>query len=271
MLFGSNGVSVWIMMFGVMFQLFNVFDCNGCKVDIMFGYDDVVSYMSVFNFWGQIIGCYVNCIVCGCFMFDGKFYQFLFNDKINMLYGGIVGFDKYVWIIVLVESGVQVKVVMIMISFVGDQGYFGMFVVKVIYVFDDKGVFMIDFDVISDVLIIVNFINYVLFDLVGEGFVIGIYGQCLMIFVCCFMFVDVMLILIGELKFVVGIVFDFIKGWMLLDGFCDGCDLQIVVGCGWDYNFVFDKGVIFEFGLVVCVEDLVLGCVLEVLIIEFGV
>ncbi|PWG71571.1 galactose-1-epimerase, partial [Enterococcus hirae] len=67
---------------------------------------------------------------------------------------------------------------------------------------DESGNLGIVFDVKIDKLIIVNMINYVIFDLGGEGLIDGVLGYVLMILVKVYILVDVNLILIGELKLV---------------------------------------------------------------------
>ncbi len=268
---GSNGVSARIMTLGATLQSFNALDRNGKTADITLGYDDAASYISAPNFWGQTIGRYANRIAGGRFTLDGKPYQITLNDKTNTLHGGTVGFDKHVWKIVSVTNGAQAKVVMTLTSPDGDQGYPGTLEVKVTYALDDKGALTIDFDATSDAPTIVNLTNHALFDLAGEGSATGIYGQRLTIPARRYTPVNATLIPTGEMKPVAGTVFDFTKGRALSDGIRDGHDPQIVIGRGWDHNFVLDKGATPEPGLAARVEDPASGRVLEVLTTEPGV
>ncbi|MES3099316.1 aldose epimerase family protein [Sphingomonas faeni] len=268
---GTNGVSARIMTLGATLQSFNAPDRNGKTADITLGYDDAASYVTAPNFWGQTIGRYANRIAGGRFMLDGKPYQITLNDKTNTLHGGTVGFDKHVWKIVSVTNGAQAKVVMTLTSPAGDQGYPGKLSVKVTYALDDKGALTIDFDATSDAPTIVNMTNHALFDLAGEGSATGIYGQRLTIPAQRYTPVNATLIPTGELKPVAGTVFDFTRGRALSDGIRDGRDPQIVIGRGWDHNFVLDKGATPQPGLAARVEDPASGRVLEVLTTEPGV
>ncbi len=268
---GSNGVSAHIMTLGATLQSFNAPDRNGRSADITLGYDDAASYISAPNFWGQTIGRYANRIAGGRFTLDGNPYQITLNDKTNTLHGGSVGFDKHVWKIVSVTNGAQAKVVMTLTSPAGDQGYPGTLAVKVTYALDDKGALTIDFDATSDAPTIVNLTNHALFDLAGEGSATGIYGQRLTIPASRYTPVNATLIPTGEMKPVAGTVFDFTKGRALSDGIRDGRDPQIVIGRGWDHNFVLDKGITAEPGLAARVEDPASGRVIEVLTTEPGV
>ncbi len=268
---GTNGVSARIMTLGATLQSLNAPDRNGKVADITLGYDDAASYASAPNFWGQTIGRYANRIAGGRFTLDGKAYQLPLNDKTNTLHGGTVGFDKLVWKIVSVTNGAQAKVVMTLTSPAGDQGYPGTLMAKVTYALDDKGALTIDFDATSDAPTIVNMTNHALFDLAGEGSATGIYGQRLTIPARRYTPVNATLIPTGEMKPVAGTVFDFTKGRALSDGIRDGRDPQIVIGHGWDHNFVLDKGATREPGLAARVEDPASGRVLEVLTTEPGV
>jgi aldose 1-epimerase len=268
---GANGVSARIMTLGATLQSFNAPDRNGRAADITLGYDDAASYVTAPNFWGQTVGRYANRIAGGRFTLDGKTYQLPLNDKTNSLHGGTVGFDKHVWKIVSVTSGAQAKVVMALTSPAGDQGYPGTLAVKVTYSLDDKGALTIDFDATTDAPTIVNMTNHALFDLAGEGSGGGIYGQRLTIPARRYTPVNASLIPTGELKPVAGTVFDFTRGRALSDGIRDGRDPQIVIGRGWDHNFVLDKGATPEPGLAARVEDPASGRVLEVLTTEPGV
>ncbi|PZO73249.1 MAG: galactose-1-epimerase [Sphingomonas taxi] len=268
---GTNGVSARIMTLGATLQSLNAPDRNGKVADITLGYDDAASYASAPNFWGQTIGRYANRIAGGRFTLDGKAYQLPLNDKTNTLHGGTVGFDKLVWKIVSVTNGAQAKVVMTLTSPAGDQGYPGTLMAKVTYALDDKGALTIDFDATTDAPTIVNMTNHALFDLAGEGSATGIYGQRLTIPARRYTPVNATLIPTGEMKPVAGTVFDFTKGRALSDGIRDGRDPQIVIGHGWDHNFVLDKGATPEPGLAARVEDPASGRVLEVLTTEPGV
>ena len=268
---GTNGVSARIMTLGATLQSLNAPDRTGRVADITLGYDDAASYVTAPNYWGQTIGRYANRIAGGRFAIDGKTYQVPLNDKTNSLHGGTIGFDKRVWTIASVKSGAQAQVVMTLTSAAGDQGYPGTLGVKVTYSLDDKGSLTIDFDATTDAPTIVNMTNHALFDLAGEGSATGIYAQRLTIPARRYTPVNATLIPTGERKPVAGTVFDFTRGRLLSDGIRDGRDPQIVVGHGWDHNFVLDKGVTTEPGLAARVEDPASGRVLEVLTTEPGV
>lgn len=268
---GTNGVSARIISFGATLQSLNAPDRHGKVADITLGYDDAASYVNKPMFWGQTVGRYANRIAGGKFTLDGKAYQLPLNDKTNSLHGGGKGFDQVVWKITAVKSGPQASVTMVHSSPAGDQGYPGKLDVTVTYKLDDAGALTIDMAAKTDAPTIVNLTNHALFDLAGEGSSGGVYAQKLTIPAQRYTPVDAALIPTGELKPVAGTVFDFTQGRVLGEGVRDGRDPQIVIGRGYDHNFVLDKGQTAEPGLAARVEDAASGRVLEVLTTEPGV
>lgn len=268
---GTNGVSARIMTLGATLQSFNAPDRNGKVADITLGYDDAASYVTNPNFWGQTVGRYANRIAGGKFTIDGKSYQLPLNDKTNSLHGGTKGFDKYIWRIADVKSGPQASVTMVMRSAAGDQGYPGNLDVTVTYSLDDKGALTIDFQAKTDAPTIVNLTNHALFDLAGEGSAGGIYAQKMTVPATRYTPVNQALIPTGELTPVAGTVFDFTRPRAIGQSVRDGRDPQIVIGRGYDHNFVLDKGATAQPELAARVEDPASGRVLEVLTTEPGV
>ena len=175
------------------------------------------------------------------------------------------------WRIVSVSSGAQARVVMALTSPAGDQGYPGKLDVTVAYALDDHGSLTIDMDAATDAPTVVNLTNHALFNMAGEGSPGGIYAQRLTIPARRFTPVDATLIPTGEMKAVAGTVFDFTRGRFPGDGIRDGRDPQIVIGRGWDHNWVLDKGATAEPRLAARLEDPASGRVLEVLTTEPGV
>ncbi len=268
---GENGVSAVIISYGATLQAFNVPDRDGRVADITLGHDTLEGYLEQPNYWGQTIGRYANRIAGGRFTLDGKTYQLTQNDGENSLHGGTEGFDKRNWGIVSVNDGKQASVTLTLRSPAGDQGYPGNLDVTVTYTLDDHGSLTIDHSATTDAPTIVNLTNHALFDLAGEGSVNGIYNQTLTIPASHYLPVDENLIPTGERRPVAGTVFDFSKGRMMSDGIRDGTDAQIVIGRGWDHNWVLDKGRTTLPELAARVADSNSGRILEVLSTEPGI
>ena len=268
---GTNGVKARVITYGATLQAFEVPDRTGKVADIELGYDRLEDYVAHPNFWGQTVGRYANRIAGGKFTLDGRSYQLPLNDKTNSLHGGTQGFDKRAWRIVAVKSGAAASVTMALTSPAGDQGYPGKLDVTVTYALDDTGSLTIDMDAKSDAPTIVNLTNHALFNLGGEGAAGGILQHKLTIPAARYTPVNAALIPTGELKPVAGTVFDFQQPRTIEDGIRDGRDPQIVVGRGYDHNFVLDAGKTKEPKLAARLEDPASGRVLEVLTDQPGV
>ncbi|QIG80219.1 aldose epimerase family protein [Stakelama tenebrarum] len=267
---GDNGVSVRIITLGATLQAFEAPDRNGDIADITLGYDDPQSYLSHPNYWGQTIGRYANRIGGGRFTLDDAVFQLTLNNGTASLHGGTEGWDIRVWKIEKVEQGPVARVVLSLTSPDGDQGYPGTVQARVTYALDDQGELTIDFDATTDAPTVINMTNHALFDLGGEGSDIGTLKHRLTIPASRYTPVDEALIPTGELRPVEGSVFDFREGRVLADGIRDGSDEQIVLGRGYDHNFVLDKGRTDAPELVARLEDPASGRVLEVLSTEPG-
>jgi len=268
---GSNGVSAVIISYGATLQAFNVPDKNGNVADITLGHDSLEGYLEQPNYWGQTIGRYANRIAKGRFNLDGKEYQLTLNNGENSLHGGTEGFDKRNCRIASVTEGEEASVTLTLSSPDGDEGYPGNLEVKVTYSLDSNGSLTIDHSATTDAPTIVNMTNHAMFDMAGEGSAKGIYEQILTIPASYYLPVSDQLIPTGERRAVSGTVFDFTKGRVLSDGIRDGSDPQIVIGRGWDHNWILDKGRTAQPELAARVEDPQSGRVLEVLTTEPGI
>ncbi|KLE35948.1 aldose epimerase family protein [Aurantiacibacter luteus] len=268
---GTNGVSAKIITFGATLQEFNVPDREGRVADITIGHDNIAAYLETPNYWGQTIGRYANRIAGGRFSLDGRNYQLTLNNGVNSLHGGAEGWDMRNWRIVSVdEDGPVASVTLALSSPNGDQGYPGTVNARVTYSLDDRGSLTIAFEATTDAPTIINMTNHALFNLGGEGWPYGTYDQRLTIPASQYLPVDATLIPTGERRGVEGTVFDFRNGRMMYDGVRDGADEQIVLGHGWDHNWILDKGRTARPELAARVEHTLSGRVLEVLSTEPG-
>lgn len=270
MLKAPNGIAARIITLGATLQAFDVPDRAGRVADITLGYDDAASYLAKPNYWGQTIGRYANRIAGACFTLDGKTYKLPGNDGTTSLHGGPGGFDKQVWTITAIDP-IAARVVLELTSPAGDQGYPGTVNANVTYALDASGALTIDFYATTDAPTIINMTNHALFNLAGEGATTSAVHHRITIPASHYTPVDPALIPTGELRAVAGTVFDFTTGKVIAQDMRDGRDRQIVLGRGYDHNFVLDKGQTAQPGLAARVEDPGSGRVLEVLTTEPGV
>ena len=267
----DSGVSARILSYGATLQSLSAPDRDGYVADLLLGYDSAQEYAEKPNYFGVTVGRYANRIADGRFTLDGTTYQLTQNDHGNMLHGGVEGFDKRNWKLVGTHDGAIGSVTFELVSPDGDQGFPGTLTVRVTYALDEAGDLTIDFDATSDAPTVVNMTNHAIFNLGGEGSAQGILDHRLTIPASRYTPVNAKLIPTGELRPVVGTVFDFTQGRVIADGIRDGSDEQIVAGRGYDHNFAVDAGLTDTPKLMARLEDPASGRVLEVLSTEPGV
>jgi aldose 1-epimerase len=267
----DHGIEARIITYGATLQSLIAPDRDGKRAEVTLGYDDVATYESKPNFFGVTVGRYANRIAGARFSLDGRVYDLTRSDGANSLHGGTRGFDKHNWRILSVSSGPVARVVLGLTSPDGDQGYPGKLDVTVTYSLDETGDLKIAYEAKTDKPTVVNMTNHAIFNLAGDGAPEGTSRHLLTIPAAAYTPVDATLIPTGEIKPVAGTVFDFRKPRLVAEGLRDGRDPQIVIGRGYDHNFVLDKGLTAEPQLAARLEDPVSGRVLEVLTTEPGI
>jgi aldose 1-epimerase len=265
------GISATVITYGATLQSVIAPDRENKPADIVLGYDDLAGFVEHPNYFGVTVGRYANRIGGGRFTLDGKTYQLPQNDGENSLHGGTAGFDKRNWRIVSVKQGKSASVTMELVSAAGDQGYPGTLTTRVKYELDSSGDLVIDFTAATDAPTIVNMTNHAIFNLSGEGGARDALDMQLTIPASRFTPVNDKLIPTGELRPVAGTPFDFTQGRVLAQSVRDGTDPQIVIGRGYDHNFVLDAGLTAEPKLAAKLVDPISGRVLEVLTTEPGI
>ena len=265
-----NSISARILSYGATLQSLTLPDRKGVQADVVLGHDTAAEYVAVQDFFGATIGRFANRIARGTFMLDGVTYRLPLNNGNNTLHGGGDGFDRRLWRVVSVESGKSASVTMELVSPDGDMGYPGQLTARVTYSLADNGALTITMTAQTTKPTIVNMTNHALFNMAGHCAAQGAMGNLLTIPASRYTPVDASLIPTGELAPVVGTPFDFRKAKPLSDGLRDATNAQILIGRGYDHNWVLDKGTTTEPQLVARVEDPASGRAMEVLSTEPG-
>ncbi len=163
-----------------------------------------------------------------------------------------------------IDSVSDSSVVLSHVSPDGAGGYPGTLRVTATYALNDANELAIEYRATTDKPTVVNFTNHSYFNLGGEGSGRNVLDHRLTLFAQRFTPVDARLIPTGERRAVAGTPFDFTRGREIGAGIRDGRDEQIVLGRGYDHNFIVD-GVIGTLRPAARVEDPRSGRVLEVL------
>jgi len=262
----GKGVSATIITYGATLQALIAPDRNGKTADIALGYADAAAYVKTANYFGASVGRYANRIGKGRFTLDGKTYQLeLNNNGVAALHGGARGFDKVVWSVLYVKDGPVASVTLGHVSPDGDQGYPGTLTVTATYALDELNQLTVTYGAETDRPTIVNLTNHALFNLAGEGAPEGATGNVLTLFADGYTPVDADLIPTGAITPVAGTPFDFRTPTAISARLRDARDPQMVIGRGYDHNYVLNDKAGGEPRLAARLSDPASGRTLELL------
>jgi aldose 1-epimerase len=234
----SDAVEMTLITYGARVVSLKTSDREGRVADVALGYGSLTPYVENTNaYFGTIAGRYANRIAGGRFVLEGETVQTTLNDGVNMLHGGVVGFDRYNWSAEQVSDGVEFS----MVSPDGDQGFPGTLQVRVRYTLRGDAV-TIEYKATTDRATVVNLTNHTYFNLAGEGSG-TILGHVVQLEADAFTPVqDAAAIPTGEIAVVAGTPFDFTKATAI--GARIGAENdQLRFGRGYDHNFVVRGGV----------------------------
>jgi aldose 1-epimerase len=262
----SSGLCARIITYGGIIASFDVPDRHGQPGNVVLGFGDLAGYLADTAHFGAIVGRYANRIARGRFRLDGVEYQLECNNGANALHGGSRGFGRVIWQ-AEAPSSREPRIVLRRHSPDGDQHYPGTLDVTVTYRLTDDAL-RIDYVASTDRPTIVNLTNHSYFNLAGEASG-DIYGHELVVFADAYTPVDATLIPTGEIAPVDGTPFDLRKAIAIGDRIRVPHE-QIVIGRGFDHNFVLGMGTAAQPRLAVRLHDPASGRTMEVLTTEPG-
>jgi aldose 1-epimerase len=267
----ARGVSAKVITWGATLQSLVAPDRAGQRADIALGFPDAAAYEHHGSYFGASVGRFANRIADGRFTLDGNRYQLAKNNNgVAALHGGERGFDKQVWKVLDVRGGRTASVTMGLTSPNGDQGYPGTLTVTVTYTLDEKNDLKVDYSARTDRPTIVNLTSHGLFNMAGEGSARDAMGNRLTIMADRYTPVDANLIPTGVLAPVAGTPFDFRAPRLVEDRVRDGSDPQIVLGRGYDHNYVL-RGPSGKLRLAARLEDPASGRRMDILSDQPGI
>jgi len=274
----AGGMEVVAMNYGAIITHIRVPDAAGNLHDVALGFDTLEGYLSDPPYFGAIVGRYGNRIAAGRFTLDGVEYELATNNGPNHLHGGVVGFDKVLWDVEVIEVGDDEEggpagaLRMTYVSPDGEEGYPGTLTAQVTYTLRDDNALAIDYTITTDAPTPVNVTQHTYFNLAASGDVLG---HELTLNADHFTPVNSTLIPTGEIAAVADTPFDFTTA-KPIGRDIDGNEEQLVFGGGYDHNFVLERDAetdAVDRALVLAAEvfDPGSGRVLEVFTTEPGV
>jgi aldose 1-epimerase len=254
-LHNAHGITVRLITYGARVQSIITPDRNGHLTDVALGYANLAGYLSKGDaYFGASVGRYANRIANGRFTLDGHKYQLTINDGPNSLHGGLIGFDRHIWHITAIHQGRNASVTMRLISPNGDQGYPGRLTVTATYSLNDNNRLRIHYRATTNAPTIVNISNHTYWNLSGEGSG-SILNERIMIAGREMTPVNATQIPTGKIVSVIGTPYDFLKLKTIGRDIRDGHSRQLVIGRGYDMNWVISRKAVARPRLVARVVD----------------
>jgi len=232
----TTGGEVKVMNYGAILVSLTVPDRAGKPRDVVFGYDDLASYVKDKDFFGATVGRYGNRIGAGKFTLDGVTHQLGLNNGPNHLHGGAQGIYKKLWKAEPVSSKEGPGVKLTYVSKEGEEGYPGTVTLVVTYTLTGDNALRIDYSGTTDKPTILNPTNHSYFNLSGDP-ARTILDEELTIDADKTTPVGPGLIPTGELADVTGTPMDFRKATKI-GARVDVADPQLELGKGYDHNWV---------------------------------
>jgi len=264
----ERGMTAVIITYGAILASLRVPDRTGALDNVVLGYASLEGYLGDDASFGATIGRYANRIAGGRFAIDGTTYELLRNNGPNSLHGGIRGFSKRVW---QARGAVEAEAPSVTLRYVGadgEEGYPGQLAVEVRYKLTADAI-RIDYSASTDKPTVLNLTNHSYFNLAGEG-AGSIEGHELMVAADAFTLSTADLIPTGEIRSVTGTPFDF-RAPTPIGARIRADDEQLLLGRGYDHNFVLRANPRAEVRLAARVREPRSGRVMEVLTTEPGV
>ncbi len=231
----QRGMTVKIITYGGIVTEIDTPDRHGKIANVALGFDNLADYVAKSPYFGAIIGRYANRIAKGTFTLDGTTYTCPSTTASTRCTAASTASTSTVWTATVVPGGRQAQ----LHELDGEEGYPGTMKVDVTYTLTNKNELKIDYHATTDKATIINLTNHTYFNLAGEGSG-DVFDQVLWLKAHNYTPVDSTLIPTGVIAPVAGTPFDFTKptaiGLRIREA-----DPQIVIGQGYDHNFVIDR------------------------------
>ena len=266
-----RGMTARLIGYGAALQSLYVPDRHGRLDDVVLGYATLSEYVEHPQYFGATIGRYGNRIAGGRFVLDGRTVQVPATDGPNALHGGVHGFDARAWQVDTVSGPDEPAHVRFRrISPDGEEGFPGRLEMQAGYTLDEDAL-TLDYVATTDAPTVLNLTNHSFFNLCGENAGRSALDHLVTIHADSFTPVDDTMIPVGEVRPVAGTAMDFTTPAAVVARIRDGSERQLVLGRGYDHNYVLRGGVTAEPKPAVRAEDPASGRVLEISTTEPGV
>jgi len=216
-----------------------------------------------------LTGRYANRIGHGISI-EGKHYDLTQNPNGVTLHGGPPPYNRRILSLVrTIQDGGNAGVVFRLVSPDGDQGFPGAVTIEVTYTLTDNNDFRIDYRATTDKTTVINLTNHTYYNLAGNG-AGSVENQRMTLFADQVTPTDAFQVPTGEMTNVAGTPFDF-RQPTAIGARIRSTDPQMLIGRGYDHNYVLRKSRPGALELAARVSDPVSGRTLELSTTEPGV
>jgi aldose 1-epimerase len=213
-------------------------DRDGRVSDIAPGYDSLADYARDTMYLGAIVGRYANRIAHSRFTLDGVEHSLVPNEGDNQLHGGPGGFHQVIWNVEPFPNALR-GATLTYESPAGDQGFPGALTARVTYIVTQANELVVEYQATVSEATPVNLTQHTYFNLAGHDSG-DILDHELTLVASRYTPVSADLIPTGAIEPVAGTPFDFTNPRRIGDGIHSRHE-QIVIGSGYDHNFVLDR------------------------------
>lgn len=214
-----------------------------------------------------LTGRYANRLLHG-FTVDGQHYAPQANPAGVTLHGGSAPYSRRILQTVgTFQHANDAGVTLRLVSPDGDQGFPGTLTIELTYTLTDTNDFRMEYKATTDKPTVVNLTNHTYYNLAGYG---SVEGQVMTVMADQVTPTDVNQVPTGELATVAGTALDF-RGPKPIGRDVRSSEPQMLIGRGYDHNFVLRKSRPGALELAARVSDPVSGRTLELLTTEPGV
>lgn len=231
----ANGMEVSVSNYGATWVSAKIPDRNGCKRDVLLGYDNAAGYEQGGEAIGAIVGRVANRIQGAEFILNGKTYHLTKNQGENNLHSGPDFYHKRLWKTIEQDDA---HVVMELKSPDGDQGYPGELLIRVTYTLSEENELRIDYRAEAADDTIFNMTNHAYFNLNGHDFG-DVLNHSMWIDADTFTRTDKESIPTGEIVPVEGTPMDF-REKKTVGRDIDEAYEALICGNGYDHNWILN-------------------------------
>ena len=255
----DRGMRVKVLSYGGILSEIVVPDGKGRCDNVILSFPELPAYEARSNF-SSLLGRYANRIASGGFTLDSVRYDLKSNASGVSIHGGEQGFGSRNWSGQPYRAGRTAGVVLRYRSVDGEDGFPGNLSVQVRYALDESNALQLEYSASTDKPTVLNLSHHVYFNLSGEP---TVYDHRVQVFADRYTPIDARKVPTGKFARVDGTPFD-LREMARLGERVTSKAPQMVLGNGYDHNFVLNKPAPAVDTLAARLESPLSGRILEV-------